>query len=98
MWGPTTASGLGTQAGMGLPPSQPGTTPASRLADDAALLDFSDWDGPGDSSLTLCLAARHRLWVAVERIGMLAICGIGFTKQPTANRIPHFSTLTSASA
>ena len=74
MWGPATASGLGTQAGMGLPPSQPGTTPASRLAEDAALLDFPDWDGPGDSSLSPCLAAvqtiatKHSLWVVAVHL------------------------------
>lgn len=48
MWGPTPAPPLGTRSALGLPLSQPGTTSASRLAEDAALLDFPDWDGPGD--------------------------------------------------
>ena len=54
MWGPPTASGLGSQSALGLAPSQPGTTPASRLAEDAALLDFPDWDGPGNSPHVGC--------------------------------------------
>ena len=49
MWGPATVPGLGHHSSVGLGQQQAAAPAAARLPDDFPVLDFPDWDGPGDS-------------------------------------------------
>ncbi len=47
MWGPATVPGLGHHSSVGLGQQQAAAPAAARLPDDFPVLDFPDWDGPG---------------------------------------------------
>ncbi len=49
MWGPATVPGLGHHSSVGLGQQQVAAPAAARLPDDFPVLDFPDWDGPGQS-------------------------------------------------
>ena len=49
MWGPATVPGLGHHSSVGLGHQQAAAPAAARLPDDFPVLDFPDWDGPGQS-------------------------------------------------
>ncbi|KAL3140004.1 hypothetical protein ABBQ38_004288 [Trebouxia sp. C0009 RCD-2024] len=92
MWGPTPAPPLGTRSALGLPPGQPGTTPASRLSEDAALLDFPDWDGPGGGAPSLDDMIMNSIGVAGAQAAsdsLLPQLGQETSQQAAAADQPH---------